>query len=363
MISSAAKRVASSLTGRLEADIGRPLFEPRTRYTSFDFDPENFHSISQRSGPTVAALDGGNLPLITTPSSCVHFCRIYFNLFRGMDRVTPSKLPSRVDFFTVVRSSGAPEDISYSVDLFPLDEAHRNLLPDESDLVFSSLDETMSPGRERVNISTIGGVARSFSEWNYAKLIMDSELETGDVFVRDGALHPAYTNEAKYAEAAYTTAREKSIIFTGVSKTSHLYTTTGYPLGAAIARLARENSISGAWYYDHIVDIDDPAHQADLSFAKFNRNSGYVFRVEVLKSQESAKANAFSALALQSTDISFPGYPYCLVDADKNARVSNHELEPLRMLLFSEVSKTNGWDRFRELLAASDAHDWLNKIV
>jgi NurA-like 5'-3' nuclease len=85
--------------------------------------------------------------------------------------------------------------------------------------------------------------------------------------------------------------------------------------------------------------------------------------VEVLKGQEKDRDKILSLLAENSKDVSFPGYPYGLVDADKNARVSYEELDALRMLLFSEISKTKGFDTFRDALSGGDAHEWLNRIV
>ncbi|MBN2518840.1 MAG: DNA double-strand break repair nuclease NurA, partial [Candidatus Altiarchaeota archaeon] len=211
-------------------------------------------------------------------------------------------------------------------------------------------------------ISRVGEIARSFAEWSYASFVI-KQLRAGDVFARDGTLHAPYTNQTKYAEEAYKTAEARDVDFVGISKTCSLYTSTGLPLVAAIARLARENGISGSWYYEKVADITDPAHKADLNFVKLNDSSKYILRTEVLKGQETQKERIFGVLASNARDISFPGYPYGLVDADKNARVSYRELKPLRMLISSEISKTENIEGFKEALMAADAHDWLNKIV
>jgi hypothetical protein len=259
-------------------------------------------------------------------------------------------------------SSESGDSIDYSAHFIPLKKDQKKYLPDEKDLRFDSYDETMREGREQMEITRMGDIARSFAEWNYAKHVC-RELDEGDMFVRDGTLHAPYTNQAKYAESAYAEARKNGAIFCGVSKTSQIYTTTGLPLVAAIGRLSRENGIRAPGYYENIVEISDPAHRADMSFARLHAKADHTFRVEILKDQRDQKDKVMSALAENSKDISFPGYPYCLVDVDKHARVSYEELEPLQMMLLSEISKTDSFDVFRDFLAGSEAHDWLNRVV
>lgn len=360
MLTDATRRVAGMFGGQAELDLGKPVLQPTERYKAFPFGKKNFKKIEPIKG-RVAFLDGGNLPLIETPSFAVHFDRVYFNLFENNERVQMG-LPSKIEFFVVLSSSTISGEIEYKTDLFTLNEENKKFLPDEKDLVVNSFDESLRTGKERIEISRVGDIARSFSEWNYARFVIEN-LRAGDVFVRDGTLHAPYTNQSKYAEEAYKAAKANDVGFVGVSKTCHLYTSTGLPLVAAIARLARENNMCAPWYYEKIVEITDPAHKADLNFVKLNQDSKYVHRVEILQGQECQKAKIFGILASNACDISFPGYPYGLVEADKNARVSYRELEPLKMLLLSEISKTRNLDEFKEFLAASDAHDWLNKVV
>jgi len=366
MITDAAKAIASLASKRIDLPLGKPSFQPADRYKSFEFDSKNFKKIDPLSQHShmrnkVAFLDGGNLAVIKTPSFAVHFERVYFNCFQGSERVT-LQIPNKLEFFVVVTSSGEGGEITYTTQFIPLNEEHKKYLPDEKDLVFDSYDKTLVEGESRVEIPRIGDVARSFAEWEYASFVCN-ELSDGDVFVRDGTLHAPYTNQTEYAEEAYDVARKRGVLFSGVSKTSQLYTTTGLPLVAAINRLARDNNVQAPWYYENIVEITDPAHKAELNFAKFNPNSDYIFRLEILKGQEDKKDTIMAALVENSKDITFPGYSYGLVDADKNARVSFDQLDALRMVLFSEISKNNDFDGFKDFLAGSEAHDWLNKVV
>ena len=380
MITDAAKNVASLAGEVTELPLGKPSFRPADRYKAKDFDVKNFRPIKTTAFKNkIAFLDGGNLPLIKAPSFSVHFARVYHNCFNGAERVNLG-LPQKIEFFIVVSGFGG-DDVKYKTSLIPLDENNRKYLPDEKDLIFDSYDSTMTTGGQQIEISRIGEVARSFAEWKMAAFVnrelktrgspevnlcagsLKSEPCVGDLFVRDGTLHAPYTNESKYADEAYKEAEKNGVLFCGVSKTSQLYTTTGLPLVVAIGRLARQNHIKAPGYYTNIVEITDPAHRADLSFARFHARAENTFRVEILKCQEAHRDKIMSALAESSKDLSFPGYPYGLIDADKNARVSYDELNALRTLLFSEISKTRRFNGFKDFLAGGEAHDWLNKIV
>ena len=356
----AAKQIAELAAKRISLPLGQPSFRPKQYYRSQDFDSKNFKKInlSKQESHTRAYLDGGNLPLIQTPSFAVQFERVYVSAFKGQER-TNLGIPSKLEFFVVVTSNDSGK---YETEFISLNEDQNKFLPDKKDLVFDSYDETMSTGGQQIEIPRVGDVARSFAEWNYAKYVCE-QLSDGDLFVRDGTLHAPYTNQTKYTEAAYETAKKNQVLFAGVSKTSHLYTTSGLPLVVAINRLARENKAEAPWYYENIVDSRDPSHKADINFAKLNGQSDYTFRIELLKGQEGHKENVMAMLAADSRDISFPGYPYGLVVADKNARVSYEELDSLKMMLFSEISKVSDFGDFKDFLAGSEAHEWLNRVV
>ncbi len=368
MITDAAKRVAHIADQVVDLPLGRPSFRPEDHYKARDFDAKNFRRIpSPHDRDTIIAfLDGGNMALIQAPSFAVHFERIYVSCFQDNKRIRLG-IPNRLEFFVITTAAGVDGEgngnqIEYKNTFIPLHKEHAQYLPNEEDLVFDSYDKTIREGLEQIRIPRVGDVARSFAEWNYASFVCRA-LPDGSIFIRDGTLHAPYTNQIGYAEAAYDAAHRQNVLFCGISKTSHLYTTSGLPLTVAINRLARENGVHAPWYYENIVDITDTAHRADLNFACFHPQSRYTLRVEVLQGQEDQKERIMSAIAANSRDITFPGYPYGLIDADKNARIRREGLDSLRMLLFSEISRTGDFQDFTDLLAASDAHDWLDRMV
>jgi hypothetical protein len=100
---------------------------------------------------------------------------------------------------------------------------------------------------------------------------------------------------------------------------------------------------------------------------KLHRQSEYVFRFEVLKDQ--VNKNNFgevelivSALAENSKDVSFPGYPYGLIDADKFARVSMTE-KTVNEFQFRAAVPQKLWEKISKFVRSSDAHEILNKMI
>lgn len=65
-----------------------------------------------------------------------------------------------------------------------------------------------------------------------------------------------------------------------------------------------------------------------------------------------------STLAYYSADVSFPGYPYGLIDADRFARISNDEKNVLRLKLSHIIPKHLRISENNNL-----AHDLLNKLI
>jgi hypothetical protein len=93
----------------------------------------------------------------------------------------------------------------------------------------------------------------------------------------------------------------------------------------------------------------------------------YVFRYEISNEQvkrmsESELNEVIYCLVANSIDISFPGYPYGLIDADDNARVRNNETEMYKMMILSEISKLGSWGKFVRHIRSSDSHDILNHL-
>jgi len=187
------RKVVETL-GRAIVDIpmGEPTFAD-DRYHPFELKVNNFSPFPKRMNEgKVAFIDGGRAELLSAPNFAIGLNRVYFGLFQGDKRLEPTKMPSKIDFFTVCYAAVSSNEIMYKTELVPLEEDWNNFLPDTEDLQFSSFDRTLMTGFQRVSISRILDVARAFAEWRFSKNIIDLELEKDDIIVRDGTLQTIF---------------------------------------------------------------------------------------------------------------------------------------------------------------------------
>ena len=123
----------------------------------------------------------------------------------------------------------------------------------------------------------------------------------------------------------------------------------------------------GSWYYHPLVRNEHPEHRAEIFACRLHPASHRVFRFEVLRDQArrmgaDEQDRLFGQLASSSCDLSFPGYPYGLVDADEGARVRRHEKEALSALFASALANKGSWGSLQAHLGATDAHDVLDEV-
>lgn len=348
--------------------MGQPSFADR-RYNPISFDPQFFSPIPPASEERlISFIDGGNATIACAPNFAIGLTRVYFNLFRGEKRVQAHKLSQRIDFYTVCYADIKKGQITYKTEFMPVKEEWRKYLPNNEDLEFNSFDKTIMNGLQRASIDRVLDVARIFAEWQFTNFIITEEMEPEDILVKDGTLQTFVTREKKYANSAYSAALEKGVYFTALSKTSTLFTDTGRPLFAAIRTLSEDTKLKNdAWLYHPIVTITASDHRAEVFAVKLHKNSEYVFRFEILQDQvakELQKAEMIiSALAENSKDVGFPGYPYGLIDADRFARVSMNEKSNHEFQFRAAASREGLWEKISQFMKASDAHEVLNNLI
>jgi hypothetical protein len=363
-------KVVERLRERIgELPLGDPIFGD-IRYESVKLDPKNFHPIkSVESSRKICYVDGGNVQIIKAPNFIVELTRLYFCIFKSGKRITPHSLPQRIEFFTVCYAKAEKDRIKYETEFIPVRDEWSTFLPDVSDLKFDSFDETIMLGRQRASIDRVSDSARSFEEWNMATFVIEQELDENDILVRDGSLQTFVTNESKYARKAYNMALRKNVIFSGLSKTSSLFTTTGYPLLASISELAESAPLKDeSWYYHPIVKITHPDHRAEMFAVKLHPTSRYVFRYEILRDQAQKMSlkevnSIIGTLSANSCDICFPGYPYGLIKADSLARISSRERDSQQIQFMSASASAGIWKWIEKYVKCIDAHELLNKLA
>ncbi|MGD0330948.1 MAG: DNA double-strand break repair nuclease NurA [Nitrososphaeria archaeon] len=349
--------------------LGQPTFADR-RYHPRDFDNANFHAIPKSDTErTICFIDGGNMEIASAPNFIIELTRLYFNLFKGNRRMEPCNIPQRIDFYTVCYATLEDRKIVYRTEFVPVKEIWRKYLPEVEDLKFNSFDRTIMSGLQRATIDKVSDAARTFAEWKFTNFIMQEELNRNDILVKDGTLQTSVTNESKYANEAYGTALNEEVYFTALSKTSTLFTTTGQPLLSAIWELSQSTSLKGSsWYYHPIVKIAHPDHRAEMFAVKLHKQSEHVFRFEILREQAEGSRteeneSIISALADNSKDVSFPGYPFGLMDADRLGRVDTNEKSTQEFQFKAVASKRGIWKKISQFTRSSDAHMILNELM
>jgi hypothetical protein len=360
------RRIAEFLDSSVaEGELGQPYFG-NPDYETLPFLPSNFVPIRDvEPSMCTAFVDGGNQEIMGAPNFSAQINRVCFNIFKGRERILPKSLPRKVEFYSATTADYRDGGIYYDTSVFPLKPEFEGLIPDQL-LSFNSLDRTVALGSQRADIQHVASVARRFAEWEFAKHIIEEELDRGDMIVHDGSLQTSLTNEYKYLARAVEATTEKGVVLAGVSKTSTLFTTTGLSLLGAVQQLAEDYSVKGPWYLP-IAKVANVLHNAFIYVVKLHESAKYVFRYEIHGDQarrmsEEDVCRVTSALASNSKDISFPGYPYGLIDADSLARVGWNETDTYRVPLMSEICKRGKWRKMSRHICSGDAHGVLDVL-
>lgn len=327
-----------------------------------ELKPEAFRSISHTDSPArTVFVDGGNGTIAESPNFVISLNRLYCGMFRGGDRVD-APLNPRIEFFSLVtRRVASVKDryrTSHAASLFPHDESHRRYMPSASD-VEDSIRDTAAGEDPRIR-----SLSRSLGEWRMARHAVQM-LGDGDILVMDGSLTTPSSTESKYAKELYGAAQERGVVVCALAKTSRLLTRNGEPL---LDRVHQISSSTGhrMWCIDVAERIS--AHdQGYVMAVKLHPNAPFPFRFEMLREQfedmsDVQKGHILSSLAANSCDISFLGYPYGLVDADRYAQVRNREVSMYRALLESRLRLGGDLGGILQGLHAYGAHERLNGV-
>lgn len=364
------RQIVKKLNAQIKENrLGKPFFG-QSQYNPHSLKPKNFSPIKHvESGRRIAFLDGGNQEIIGAPNFSIQVNRIYFCIFDGEKRISPETIPNKIEFFSATYSVFRDRQVHYDTIILPLEDSYAKYIPSEADLSFNSVDRSVMQGNMRAGISRVASIARRFGEWEYSKHVIDNELQTGDVFVADGTLQAAFTNESQYVDRLCESARRSGVIVTGLSKTCSLFTDTGLSLIGAIRLMAEQSKVAfPAWVYHPIVDIFNPTHRASLYIVKLNQSADRIYRYEIFQDQAEKMSDedmneVLSRLSENSRDVALPGYPYGLIVADEHARVRYNEMDGYQVMLLSEMSKSGNWEKFKRYIRATDTHDVLDMLA
>lgn len=298
--------------------------------TAVKIDKNHFYSIADKQHKKTAFIDGGNAEIIGGANFTLQLIRTYACIFENNKRTKQKKQ----EFYLLVTAKNKQDKIIYET------EAFNTYL--RIDKEFQAFDTELSENGHKAEPCKIAESARKITELKIAAELV-SELEEGDILIRDGDLTEGTEQEKKQTEQLKQKSQEKGVITAGLSKTTSILTDSGNSASAVLNKIGPDC----AWYY--------PATNK-VGFVKLNKNSNYVFRLDFFVPDK--LADILGALKANSKDACFIGYPYGLIDADRFARVSTKEKEKLKIMLMSK-----GGENFRAHLASIDAHEILNKVV
>ena len=319
-------------------------------YKSLNFDKNNFKEImNSDSKNKLTFIDGGSAEIIKSSNFSLNLIRIYYTICMENRRITAKKQ----DFYVFVNAKEKNNEIFYNCEFIGGNE---NFLPEKDDLFLNSFDETIKQGVTRANISNVANVVRRFSELKLAACVVE-KMEQDDIIVLDGSLQCTFTNEKKYMDNLFEKASSKNVIVCGLSKTTTLMTDKGNSISNALNKF----NFSGKWLYQPVADINSNEHRAEITFVKLHEKARHIFRFEIFKEQKNMLNEVVSLLAGNCKDPVFFGYPYGLIDADRNARISNNEKDMTKTIFSIKFGKD--WEKVKESLTSIDAHEILDKIA
>jgi|TARA_B100001964_G_scaffold224653_1_gene271709 hypothetical protein len=341
-------------------------------YKPFNFDKNNFHEIKNiESNNKIAFIDAGSSEIIKSSNFSLNLIRVYYTIYQNNKRINAKKQ----DFYAFVYTKNIDDELYYNAEFIDYNlksdnynnennnlikneiknNNEKNIFPNNEDLLLSSLDKTIKQGITRASISNMSGVIRRFAELKAASSVIDL-LNNDDIIVLDGSLQCTFTNEKKYFEKLYEKASNKNIIICGLSKTTTLMTDKGSSIANALNKLNQK----GKWLYNPIADIKSNQHKAEMSFVKLHESSKYIFRFEIYKEQKQHLNNIISLIANNCKDSVFIGYPYGLIEADRNARISHQEKQMLLTLFSTKLGKD--WEKIKQSISSINAHEILDSI-
>lgn len=282
--------------------------------------------IAEDKGESVVFIDGGQAELIKAVDLSLQYIRIVGLKFQNRKKVSEVKK----EFFVLINAVEKEGNLIFESEVFGNGEA----------VNMDSLETTMRKGKERIEISDVGGVIRRFNELKLA-----SEME-GDIIVIDGNLKSRVKGEEECLNRLFKSGVERNQIIGGLAKTSRIFMDKGACMISSLHEAGGEN----AWVYP----------LKDRAIVKFHSSSKYVFEFSIYEKQVSEMNKVLSVLAAYSKDSVFPGYPYGLLLVDRIARVTNEEKEYLLTLFKVKAGKS--WRRLEKALNVLNSHEKLDSV-
>lgn len=336
---------------------------------SFDISENRIFEITEPDKiRKLGFVDGGTASLLNAADFNISLSRIAGVKFEANKFIPLILTPTVIEFYSAtVLESLSDGNMAYITKLFPREKSFRTYMP-QNDIILPLSEARMIFGlRFMPNIQSFGATAMRFTEWSYATKFIENELDNGDIFIRDGSLQTGFKDEIILVRELYSQAKEKQIYITGLSKSCRLVTQNGDALMPLIELIGNSKYPENKWYFHPIYQITKADNMADVYFVKLHEKGRSPFRFDIYLEQsntlsQNQKEDIISNIALNSNDLSFPGYPYGLIKADLLSRVGVKEIDPQKIQLLSEFDSEIYNKFIIPRIRAVDAHDILNSI-
>ncbi len=297
------------------------------------FSEANYRAIGRGAGKALLFIDGGNCEIVSAPGMALQLIRNAAVVVKG-NRI----MSSRKREFYALASTEEKEGRKRT--------AAR---------IYSGREIETAEGKANTGIAAFCDSLRKASEIKFAIETMGS-IEKGGIVVLDGTLEAIDDMEKLHFDELYLEAARKGVTVAALAKTTSLMTDKGGSFAAMLSARGPEKE----WYYHPVAEINSEYHNAEMLFARLHEKSSHVFRTEVYKGQRERLAEVVAELKENSRELTFPGYPYGLIMADKLARVSEKEAAYLKAKIFAAAGSK--WKNLKRSIAAMDAHDILDRM-
>ncbi len=303
------------------------------KYRAIGFSEANYREIGKGAGKALLFIDGGNCEIVSTPGMSLQLIRNAAVVVKG-NRMASSRKREFYALASTEEKEGRKRTVAR---------------------IYSGKETETAEGKANMGIAAFCDSLRKASEIKFAIETLGM-IEKGGMVVLDGTLEAVDDMEKRHLDELYHEAVKKGITVAAVAKTTSLVTDKGSSFAAMLNIKGPEKE----WFYYPIAEINSDYHNAEMLFARLHEKSSHVFRTEVCKRQRERIADVAAELKENSRELTFPGYPYGLILADRLARVSEKESDYLKAKMFAAAGSK--WKSLRKAISAVDAHDILDRM-
>ena len=293
------------------------------RYSPVSFSGNNYHGIGQSKQEEIVFVDGGNAFLIELPGHSLQLIRIASVSLKG----SKTFFKEKEEFYVLSSQKSGQTTVKVFGELGLIEE------------------RTLEPNADPA------GFCQNLRKINEFRMGLKN-LRKGTL-VLDGTLMASNKEQRKVLTELRAQALKHESKVVALSKTTSLVTSEGRSFAATIGKE------EGSWWYYPVAEIHSEFHEAEIFFVKLNDSSKHVFRAETFKDHVLSIPEIASELKSSSRDLTFPGYPYGMVLADKLARITKEETLFFEAFLLSKCRNSENLERE---LNSLNAHDILNRI-